>query len=95
MSKIEQLLKKAEKFEALASAERFADVIRDYDTGPLMVDDFIEGLKASTEKGYDNGKGFSKETYDLLQKQITLISAALEGIKPELAAIDEEIYSLI
>lgn len=98
----EQLLTMAGKFEKIssdliknASAERFADIFRDYDTAPLMIDDLIEGLKIATEKGYENGKGFSKEAYDLLLQQIALISAALEPIKPELAALDEKIYEAV
>lgn len=77
-----------------ASADRFAEIIKDYDTGPLLVDDFVEGLKMATYASYAEGKGFSEETFQLLLKQADVIASALEAIKPELERIDEAIDSI-
>ncbi len=89
--KSQELLKKASNFEKIAfkKSASFVEAMNGYDTTENLLIDFIEDLKISAYKSYNNGKGFPESALKLLLQQYELIAQALDTVMPQIKEIDE------
>lgn len=59
---------------------------------PTMLTAFVQKLHDVNSAAFDGGKGFSAQTFDLLEQQVALIEDALKSIFPALEQLQTEIF---
>lgn len=96
-----ELLKLASQFQNQAcqintlkkvAETSFAETLSNYENVSDALTDFIESLMASAHRAHKDG--VSDSAFELMQKQIELISNALNPIIPEISKLDEAILSM-